>query len=280
MDAGYGCCEQVDKVGIQDERVLTMADRLTGKVALITGAGSGIGRATALLFAREGAKVVVGDLNAEGNAETVRRIEEQGGTALAVHLDVSVAQQVEAAVQAAVEQFGALTVMFNNAGIGEKRTPIVNLEESEWERVFAVNAKGVFLGIKYGAAAMLKAGKGGSIINMASVAGIVGNPGSAAYSSSKAACIQVTRTAALELARSNIRVNAIAAAFTATPMVDAMVSTHRDPAYALQKLGDIIPLGRLGTAEEIANAALYLGSDESSFTTGAVLVLDGGLTVQ
>jgi NAD(P)-dependent dehydrogenase (short-subunit alcohol dehydrogenase family) len=257
-----------------------MAERLTGKVALITGAGSGIGQTSALLFAREGAKVVVGDLNDEGNAETVRKIEDQGGTAIAVHLDVTSAQQVEAAVQAAVEHFGMLNIMFNNAGIGEKRAPIVSLEESEWERVFAVNARGVFLGIKYGASAMLKAGKGGSIINMASVAGIVGNPGTAAYSASKAACIQVTRTAALELARSNIRVNAIAAAFTATPMVDAMVSTHRDPTSAMQKLGSIIPLGRLGKPEEIANAALYLASDESSFTTGAVLVLDGGLTVQ
>src|SRR5215831_18005092 len=151
-----------------------MTERLTGKVALITGAGSGIGRATALLFAREGAKVVVGDLNDEGNAETVRKIEAQGGAAFAVHLDVSSAQQVEEAVQATLERFGMLNILFNNAGIGERRTSIVNLEESEWERVFAVNAKGVFLGIKYGAAAMLKAGKGGSIINMASVAGIVG----------------------------------------------------------------------------------------------------------
>ena len=257
-----------------------MAERLTGKVALITGAGSGIGRAAALLFAREGAKVVAGDLNSDGNAETVRRIEEQGGTAFAIRLDVTVAQQVETAVQATLDRFGMLNILLNNAGIGERRTSIVNLEESEWERVFAVNARGVFLGIKYSAAAMLKAGKGGSIINMASVAGIVGNPGSAAYSASKAACIQVTRTAALELARANIRVNAIAPAFTATPMVDAMVSTHSDPQGALQKLGSIIPLGRLGTPEEIANAALYLASDESSFTTGAVLVLDGGLTVQ
>jgi len=126
----------------------------------------------------------------------------------------------------------------------------------------------------------MKAGQGGSIINTASVAGIVGNPGYAAYASSKAACIHITRTAALELARSHIRVNAIAPAFTATPMVDAMVATYHDPERALQKLGSIIPLGRLGTPEEIANAALFLASDESSFTTGAVLVLDGGLTVQ
>jgi len=257
-----------------------MFDRLNGKVALITGAGSGIGRATALRFAHEGANVCVGDLNEESAAETVRLIEGQSGKALAVRLNVTIAQEVEAAVQATVDHFGALHILHNNAGIGEKHSLLLKLEEDEWERVFAVNAKGVFLGIKYGSAAMLKAGVSGSIINTASAAGIVGNPGYIAYASSKAACIHITRTAALELARSNIRVNAIAPAFTSTPMLDAMASTYRDPARALQKLGDIIPLGRLGTTEDIANAALFLASDESSFMTGAVLVLDGGLTVQ
>ncbi|GAC1368469.1 MAG: beta-ketoacyl-ACP reductase [Ktedonobacteraceae bacterium] len=257
-----------------------MADRLKGKVALITGAGSGIGRATALLFAREGARIGVADLNADSTAETVRMIEEQGGSALALRLNVTMAHEVDAAVKATIEHFGALHVLYNNAGIGENHTPLVELDESEWERVFAVNAKGVFLGIKYGAAAMLKAGVAGSIINTASAAGIVGDPGYAAYSSSKAACIQVTRTAALELARANIRVNAIAPAFTSTPMLDSMASTYRDPARAMQKLGNLIPLGRLGTADDIAHAALFLASDESSFMTGAVLVLDGGLTVQ
>lgn len=257
-----------------------MVDRLKGKVALITGAGSGIGRAMAVLFAREGAKIVAGDMNEQGSAETVRLVEEQGGAAIAVQMNVTNAQDVKAAVQATLERFGALNVLCNNAGTGEKRTLIIDLDEQEWERVFATNVKGAFLGIKYGAPAMMKSGQGGSIINTASVAGVVGNPGYVAYSSSKAACIHLTRTAALELARSHIRVNAIAPAFTATPMVETMVSTHRDPERALQKLGSIIPLGRLGTPEEIANAALFLASDESSFTTGAVLVLDGGLTVQ
>ncbi|GAC1434596.1 MAG: SDR family oxidoreductase [Ktedonobacteraceae bacterium] len=257
-----------------------MSDRLAGKVALITGAGSGIGRTAALLFAREGAKVVAGDINTDGNAETVRMIEMQGGEGLAVRLNVTIAGEIKAAVQATLDHFGALNVLCNNAGVGEQRTAITDLEESEWDRVFAINSKGVFLGIKYGAAAMIKAGKGGSIINTASIAGIVGNPGYVAYATSKAACIHITRTAALELARYNIRVNALAPAFTSTPMVDSMVSTHRDPERALQKLANIIPLGRLGTPEEIANAALFLASDESSFTTGAVLVLDGGLTIQ
>lgn len=257
-----------------------MTDRLKSKVALITGAGSGIGRAMALLFAHEGASIVVADINADGSAETVQMIEKQGGTAFPVSVNVTKGEEVAAAVQATLDHFGALNVLCNNAGVGEQRAAITDLAESEWERVFAINAKGVFLGIKYGAAAMIKAGQGGSIINTASVAGIVGNPGYVAYASSKAACIHITRTAALEMARYNVRVNAIAPAFTATPMVDAMVSTHRDPQRALQKLGSVIPLGRLGTPEEIANAALYLASDESSFTTGAVLVLDGGLTVQ
>ena len=223
-----------------------MTDRLTGKVALITGAGSGIGRAMSLLFAHEGAHIVAGDINAEGIAETVRMVEEQGGKALAVHLDVTQAQDVEAAIQATLDHFGELNILCNNAGVGEQRTAITELEESEWDRVFAINSKGVFLGVKYGAATMIKAGKGGSIINTASIAGIVGNPGYIAYAASKAACIHITKTAALELARHNIRVNALAPAFTATPMVDAMVSTHRDPERALQKLGSIIPLGRLG----------------------------------
>ncbi len=257
-----------------------MAGRIQGKVALITGAGSGIGRTTALLFAREGASVVAADFNPEGNAETIFLIEAQGGEAMAVQLDVTSAGEMEAAVQKTLDRFGKLDVMYNNAGTGENHTSLLNLAESEWDRVFAVNTKGVFLGLKYGAAAMLKAGQGGSIINTASVAGIIGNPGYCAYAASKAACIHLTKTAALEFARANIRINAIAPTFISTPMLQAAVSTHRDPERALQKLAKVIPLGRLGTTDEIANAALFLASDESSFMTRAVLVLDGGLTVQ
>jgi NAD(P)-dependent dehydrogenase (short-subunit alcohol dehydrogenase family) len=257
-----------------------MTSRLTGKVALITGAGSGIGRAMARLFAHEGASIVAGDINQSNNAETVHMIEADGGTALPLSLDVTSAQQVQDTIQSTLDRFGHLDILCNNAGIGEQHTSILELSESEWDRVYSINVKGVFLGIKYGAAAMIRSGQGGSIINTASVAGIVGDPGYTAYASSKAACIHLSKTAALELAHSHIRVNAIAPAFTHTPMVDEMVSTHRDPARALQKLANIIPLGRLGTPEEIANAALFLASDESSFMTGAVLVLDGGLTVQ
>jgi NAD(P)-dependent dehydrogenase (short-subunit alcohol dehydrogenase family) len=257
-----------------------MAGRLTGKVALITGAASGIGRATALLFAREGARVVAADRDLPGSQQTVSQIQAQGGEASAVQVDVTEAVQVEAAVQAALDKYGQLDILFNNAGTGETVTSIVDLSEAEWDRVVAVNLKGVFLGIKYGAATMLKAGRGGSIINTASVAGVVGFAGHAAYSASKAACLHLSKTAALELARANIRVNAIAPAFTATPMVEDLVSASRDPERARKKLAQVIPLGRLGQAEEIANAALFLASDESSFVTGTALILDGGLTAQ
>lgn len=257
-----------------------MAGRLTGKVALITGAASGIGRATALLFASEGARIVVADRNLAGSEQTVSQIEALGGEAIAVQVEVTEATQVEAAVQAALDKFGQLNILFNNAGTGETVTSVVDLAETEWDRVMAVNVKGVFLGIKYGAAAMLKAGQGGSIINTASVAGVVGFAGHAAYSASKAACLHLSKTAALELAKANIRVNALAPAFTATPMVDELAAGYRDPERVIKKLAQTVPLGRFGKPEEIANAALYLASDESSFVTGTVIILDGGLTAQ
>ncbi len=257
-----------------------MAGRLTGKVALITGAASGIGRATALLFAREGARIVAADRNLAGSEQTVSQIQALGGEAIAVQLEVTNEAQVAAAIQTTLDRFGQLNVLFNNAGTGETTTSIMDLAGDEWDRVMAVNVKGVFLGIKYGAAAMLKGGQGGSIINTASVAGLVGFAGHSAYSASKAACLHLSKTAALELSKSNIRVNAIAPAFTTTPMVDELAANSRNPERTMMKLAQAIPLGRLGKPEEIANAALFLASDESSFVTGTVLVLDGGLTAQ
>lgn len=257
-----------------------MAARLTGKVALITGAAGGIGRATALLFAREGARIVATDRDLAGSEQTAQLVKEAGGEAIALQVEVTDAAQVEASIQAAFDHFGQLDVLFNNAGTGERVVSVMDLAEDEWDRVMAVNVKGVFLGIKYGAAAMLKAGIKGSIINTASVAGLVGFAGHAAYSASKAGCLHLTKVAALELSKSNIRVNALAPAFTATPMVDELASASKNPERALQKLAASIPMGRLGTPEEIANAALFLASDESSFMTGAVLTLDGGLTAQ
>jgi NAD(P)-dependent dehydrogenase (short-subunit alcohol dehydrogenase family) len=257
-----------------------MAGRLEGKVALITGAAGGIGRASALLFAREGAKIVATDRDLAGSEQTVSLVKEAGGEAFAFQLEVTDAAQVEGAIQAAFDRFGRLDVLFNNAGTGERAVSVMDLAEGEWDRVMAVNVKGVFLGIKYGAAAMLKAGIKGSIINTASVAGLVGFAGHAAYSASKAGCLHLTKVAALELSRSNIRVNALAPAFTATAMVDELAAASRNPERAMQKLAQAIPMGRLGTPEEIANAALFLASDESSFMTGAVVTLDGGLTAQ
>lgn len=252
-----------------------MALRLAGKVALITGGASGIGRATALLFAREGAKVVIGDRDTKGNDETAAMI---GENALAVELDVTKADQVQAAIEKTIEHFGELNILFNNAGIGEATSALVDLAESEWERVFSVNAKGVFLGIKYGAAAMIKAGKGGVIINNASVAGLKAFPGHSAYAASKAACVHLSRTAALELAGANIRVNVVAPGFSSTPMVDLLASLSGNPERALKKLASVAPLNRLGTADEIANGVLYLASDEAAFVTGTVLAIDGGAT--
>ncbi len=257
-----------------------MAQRLEGKVALITGGASGIGRQMALLFAREGAKVVVADLNEAGSSQTVKLVEAEGGQAHAVELNVVEPAQVQVAVETTVKRFGSLDVLCNNAGTGENTTSILELDDAEWDRVMAVNVKGVFLGIKYGAAEMIRAGKGGSIINTASIAGIKGFALHSAYASSKAACLHLTRTAALELARHRIRVNALAPAFTDTPMVDQLVASSRDPEQARRKLAAVIPLGRLGTPEEIAQAAVFLASNESSFVTGAVLTLDGGATAQ
>ncbi|MBN9388000.1 MAG: glucose 1-dehydrogenase [Chloroflexi bacterium] len=257
-----------------------MAGRLEGKVALITGAAGGIGRASALLFAREGAKIVATDRDLAGSEKTVSLVKEAGGEAFAFQLEVTDAAQVAAAIQAAFDRYGRLDVLFNNAGTGERVVSVMDLAEDEWDRVMAVNVKGVFLGIKYGAAAMLKAGIKGSIINTASVAGLVGFAGHAVYSASKAGCLHLTKVAALELSKSNIRVNAIAPAFTATAMVDELAAASHNPERAMQKLAQSIPMGRLGTPEEIANAALFLASDESSFMTGAVMTLDGGLTAQ
>ena len=257
-----------------------MTKRVEGKVALITGAASGIGRTTALLLAQEGAKIVAADRNMDGNQETVGLIEAAGGQAVAVELDVTSGVQTQLAVETAVQRFGQLDIMFNNAGIGEDTISLLELTEADWDRVMDVNAKGVWLGIKYAAAQMLRAGKGGSIINTASIAGIKGFPYHTAYATSKAACIHLSKTAALELASANIRVNAIAPAFTDTPMVASLAAQSKNPERALQKLAASQPIGRLGTPQEIANAVLFLASDEASFVTGTVMILDGGQTAR
>ncbi|MEW6296451.1 MAG: glucose 1-dehydrogenase [Thermodesulfobacteriota bacterium] len=245
-------------------------DRLKDKVALITGGGSGIGRATSLLFAREGAKVAVADYAAEGGEETVRLIAAAGGAAVFVRADVSRSADVRQMIATTVHTYGRLDILFNNAGIEGPSAKIVNYPEEEWERVLAIDLTAVYLGMKYAIPEMLKQG-GGVIISTASVAGMVGFPGSGAYGAAKAGVIQLTRTAALEYASKNIRVNCICPGVIRTPMAQRVMGDR--PEEATVRLE---PIGRLGTPEDIANAALFLASDESSFATGAPFIIDGG----
>jgi len=247
--------------------------KLDQKVALITGAGSGIGRASALLFAREGARVVAADLNRAGAETTAREIGEAGGSALAIEVDVSRADSVRAMMDATGERFGRLDVLFNNAGIGGPLAVFADYSEADFERVVAVNLKGVFLGMKFGIPALLRSG-GGSVINTASVAGLIGTRGYAGYSASKGGVIQLTKVAALEYAKQNVRVNCICPGGVDTPIL-AMVPAAFRPAIARTN-----PMERLAQPEEIAHMALFLASDESSFATGGVFVVDGGSTAQ
>lgn len=242
--------------------------RLDTKVAIVTGAGSGIGRATAVRFAAEGATVVIADVTG-AEQETASAI---GEGAIAIHTDVSNAAEVKAMVETARERFGRLDIIFNNAGIEGLQGPTAECTEENFDRVIAVNLRGVFLGMKYAIPLMLEGG-GGSIINTASVAGLVGFPGIPAYCASKGGVIQLTKTAALEYATSGIRVNAICPGIIHTPMVDRLIGDRPRMEAALNASE---PVGRMGSPEEIASAAVYLASDESAFVTGTTITVDGG----
>jgi NAD(P)-dependent dehydrogenase (short-subunit alcohol dehydrogenase family) len=249
--------------------------RLDGKVALITGAGNGMGRCAAELFAAEGARIVVADFDENLGTATVETITGAGGEAAFVAVDVADNDQVEAMVQFARQTFGGLHVLYNNAGIfpaddgGVTETP-----ESTWERVMDVNLKGVWLGCKHGVPAMMESG-GGSIINVASFVAIVGAAtAQIAYTASKGGVLSMTREIAVEHARNGIRANALCPGPIATPMLEELMS---DPARRQRRMVHI-PMGRLGQAEELAKAALFLASDDSSYMTGASLVIDGGIT--
>lgn len=249
--------------------------RLDGKVALITGAGNGMGRCAAELFATEGARVVVADFDEGLGAATVDAISASGGDAAYVKADVADNDQVAAMVRFAVERFGGLHVLYNNAGIfpaddgGVTETP-----EPTWERVMDVNLKGVWLGCKHGVPAMVDSG-GGSIINVASFVALVGAAtAQIAYTASKGGVLSMTREIAVEYARRGVRANSLCPGPIATPMLEELMS---DPARRERRLVHI-PMGRLGRAEELARAALFLASDDSSYMTGAQLVIDGGIT--
>ena len=257
--------------------------RLADKVAIITGAASGIGRASAVMFAKEGAKVVVADVDDAGGEETVAIIGSSGGVAIFVHTDVSAASEVNNLIRKSIDEFGKIDVLFNNAGIVLGGIEVENNDESSWERTFAINAKSVFLAAKYAIPHMKKAGSG-VIINNASDWGLVGGRGAVAYCTSKGAVIQMTRAMALDHALENIRINAVCPG-------DTYVKRWSEEGYyqgsgavgaeiAREESGKTIPMGRVGEAEEIANAVLFLASDAAAYITGTTLVVDGGNTAK
>jgi len=249
--------------------------RLREKVALITGAGSGIGRESALLFASEGARVVVADVDDAAAKDTVAQIQKNGGEAVSVRADVSQASESERMVAEAEHRFGRLQILFNNAGIMDGRDDnAMTTDEAVWERTMAVNLKGVFLGCKYGIPALRRAG-GGTIINTASFVAVLGaaTP-QLAYTASKGGVLAMTRELAVIHAREGIRVNALCPGPLRTELLMKFLNTEEKRQRRLVH----IPMGRFGEAKEIAKAALFLASDDSSFMTGASLMVDGGIT--
>lgn len=253
-----------------------MTGRLSGKVALVTGASSGIGRASALAFAREGAKVVVADVSIDGGQETVRLITSNGSEAIFVKADVSQTAEVEALVRKTVVTYGRLDCAHNNAGVEGALVTTAEYTEAEWDRVISINLKGAWLCLKYEIAQMLAQG-GGSIVNTASGLGVVGLAMYPAYVASKHGVIGLTKTAALEYAKSGIRVNALCPGVIQTPMIDRVLTRHPQLAELLTATE---PVGRLGKPEEIAEAAVWLCSDAASFVTGHAMAVDGGYLAQ
>lgn len=251
-----------------------MAKLFEDKIALITGAASGIGRATARAFAEEGARVIVLDVSTEAGHETVQLVEEDGGEAAFIKADVSQAEEVQAAIQTIIETYGRLDIGINNAGIAGPWTRVADLSFDDWDQVLAINLNGVFYCMHYEIKQMLQQGAG-VIVNTASVAGLRGLANASAYSASKHAVVGLTKAAALEYARQGIRVNAVCPVFTRTPLFEEMFELN--PNYE-EKLKRNIPMRRYGTPENIADAIVWLCSDAASFVTGQAVPLDGGMT--
>ena len=249
---------------------------LTGKVALVTGAASGIGRATALRYAREGARVCASDLQEEALAETVSAIQEAGGEAMGHCADVASAEACEALVKAVIDWAGALHVVANVAGVGQFNSTVETLEEDEWDRVLAVNLKSIYLVSKY-AVPHLRAAGGGVILNVASPHAFATTEGVAAYAASKGGVVSLSRQMAIDLAKDRIRVVSVIPGAVDTPMLRAHAERQNTTMEALGFFSDPTKMGRIGSPEELANAMLWLASDEASFVTGSPIVVDGGI---
>ncbi len=253
-----------------------MANRLEGKIALITGGASGQGRAAAIRFAAEGATIVLSDVNEDGGTQTMHMVQENGGEALFVAADVSMESHAAEMVQAALRQYGALHILYNNAGIvgHDVDTDVTRLSVDVWDRILNINLRGIFLGSKYGVPALIESG-GGSVINTASIAGLIGSPFAGhAYTASKGGVIALTRAMAMAYAGQGVRVNAICPGGVDTPMVASL----QERQGMQEQFAAAHPIGRLGTADDIASMAIYLASDESSWVTGSIFTIDGGRT--
>jgi NAD(P)-dependent dehydrogenase (short-subunit alcohol dehydrogenase family) len=253
-----------------------MTGKFSGKVALVTGAAAGIGRATTLAFAREGAKVVVADVMVKEGEEAAQAIRKAGGEAIFLKTDASKPAEVEAMVKQAVENFGRLDFAFNNAGIEGKTAPTAECTEENWDRIISINLKGVWLCMRQEIPVMVRQGSG-AIVNTASIAGLVGFPGLPAYTASKFGVIGLTKAAALEYAKQGIRVNAVCPGVIHTAMVDRLIEGNPEMEAGLSAG---TPLGRMGKPEEIAEVVIWLCSDKASFVTGHALVADGGYVAQ